>query len=398
MKVALVHDWLTGMRGGEKCLEVLCELFPQADLFTLLHKKGSVSSVIENMNITCSFVQKLPFSTTRYRNYLPFFPMAIESLNLKGYDLIISSSHCVAKGIIPSPGSTHVAYVHTPMRYIWDMGPDYLGKHRGPVKGAPAAALSNYLRIWDVTSSARVDHFIANSQHIANRIKRYYFREAAVIHPPVDAGRFRIKEPEDFYLAVSALAPYKRIDIAIEAFNQLRQPLVVIGTGQEEQKLKRLSGPNIHFLGWQPDGVVEDYYARCRALIFPGEEDFGITPLEAQASGRPVLAYGRGGVLETVVPLRPTCLMPTGIEATRTGAWTGLFFANQSVEDLIETVRLFEENMDGFDPQLAREHALQWDRPVFREKLRRFLTSTVGVSSSGGPSGSTVFPWRPMDD
>jgi glycosyltransferase involved in cell wall biosynthesis len=356
----------------------LCEIFPQADLFTLLHVKGSVSPIIESMNIKCSIIQRFPFSATRYRSYLPFFPMAIESFDLKKYDLIVSSSHCVAKGVIPAPGATHVAYVHSPMRYVWDMFPDYIGRNRGFLKGTLASGLSNYLRIWDVTSSARVDSFIANSRHVANRIRKYYRRDATIIHPPVDGNRFRVGSPEGFYLVVSALAPYKRVDLAIEAFNRLDYPLVIIGTGQDEKKLKTMAGHRIRFLGWQPDSIVADHYARCRAFIFPGEEDFGITPLEAQASGRPVIAYGRGGALETVLPLDP--LNQADRLAEGTTKWTGLFFSTPTVDGLIDAVRLFEKNSESFDPEFARQQALKWDRHVFKKRISDAITKILEAS------------------
>ena len=292
MKVAIIHDWLTGMRGGERCLEIFCELFPEADLYTLLHIPGSVSPIIERMAIKTSFIQNLPFSKKGYRKYLPLFPMAIESFNLKGYDLILSCSHCVAKGIIPSPDTLHVSYVLTPMRYAWDMYGEYFGENRNRM----IPFFIHYLRMWDVTSSQRVDHFLCISKHVENRIKKFYRREAEVIHPPVEIKRFRLqRRKEDFFLIVSSFAPYKRIDLAIEAFNRLGYPLKIIGSGPEEKRLRAMARSNIEFLGWLPDEGVAECYSKCRALIFPGEEDFGIVPLEAMACGKPVIAYGRGG-------------------------------------------------------------------------------------------------------
>lgn len=384
MKVAIIHDWLTGMRGGEKCLEVFCELFPGADLFTLIHVKGSVSPTIEAMNIKTSFVQRLPFSQKRYRNYLPLFPLAVESFNLKGYDLILSSSHCVAKGVIPPPDCCHISYVYSPMRYVWDMYFDYFGGRRGGwMMGAVLPLVANYLRTWDVTSSDRVDSFIAISEHVANRIKKYYRRDAKVIHPPVETKRFKIsKDGDNFYLIVSALAPYKRIDLAIQAFNRLGYPLKLIGSGQDEKKLKSMALPNIQFLGWQLDEVVAEYYARCKALVFPGEEDFGITPLEAQASGRPVIAYGRGGVLETVVPLSGSQREGSRSKGTagadaRKPVETGVFFYDHSVEGLIQAVRIFEENQGLFDQRAIRRHAIKWDRSVFKKNVKAAISRIV---------------------
>ncbi|MBW2059621.1 MAG: glycosyltransferase [Deltaproteobacteria bacterium] len=377
MRIAIVHDWLTGMRGGERCLEVFCELFPEADLFTLLHVKGSVSPKIEAMKIRTSFVQNLPFSRKGYRSYLPLFPLAVESFDLKGYDLVLSSSHCVAKGVIPPPDCCHISYVYSPMRYVWDMYFDYFGNPRGRRAGRPVLALfAHYLRAWDVTSSERVDHFIAISRHVARRIKKYYRRDSKIIHPPVDTRRFRVsKGSDDFYLIVSALAPYKGIDLAVQAFNRLGYPLKLIGSGQDEKRLRAMARPNIEFLGWQPDDVVAEHYSRCKALVFPGEEDFGITPLEAQASGRPVIAYGRGGVLETVVPLSDRQIEGRDVEARegpdRPGSLaTGVFFYEQSVESLIRAVRVFEEKADLFHGKALRRHAMKWDRSVFKRNFR----------------------------
>ncbi len=340
VKVALVHDWLTGMRGGERCLEVFCELFPEADLYTLLYLRGSVSRVIEKMSIKTSFLQKLPFLRTTYRKFLPLFPIAVESFDMKAYDLILSCSHCVAKGIIPPPGSRHIAYVLTPMRYAWDMFPDYFGEK----KSIMISVFMHYLRMWDVTSSQRVDRFLCISKHVQNRIRQYYRREAEIIHPPVDIRRFRIgKEKEDFFLIVSSLVPYKRIDLAVRAFNRLGTRLKVIGSGPEERRLRAIAGSNVEFLGWQPDAVVSDLYSRCRALIFPGEEDFGIVPLEAMACGRPVIAYGRGGASETILSYDDQ-----GAEGG--SAPTGLFFRDQNVPALLEAVEQFGRLEGEFDP------------------------------------------------
>jgi len=363
LKVAIIHDWLTGMRGGERCLEVFCELFPEAHLYTLLHIPGSVSPAIERMPIRKSFIQGLPFAKRSYRSYLPLFPMAIESFNLKGYDLILSCSHCVAKGIISPPGGVHISYVLTPMRYAWDMYWAYFGKRRS--RWIPI--FMHYLRMWDVTSSQRVDSFLCISKHVENRIKKYYRREAEVIPPPVDVRRFRLGEKkEDFFLIVSSFAPYKRIDIAIEAFNRLKYPLRIIGSGAEEKKLRSMAGPNVVFLGWQRDEVVADSYSKCRAVIFPGEEDFGIVPLEAMASGKPIIAYGRGGVLETVIP-------PDGRGEPGKGDPTGLFYYEENAHSLIGAVDQFIRIEKDFDPSRIRNHALQWDRTGFKEKMKRSL-------------------------
>lgn len=364
MKVALVHDWLTGMRGGEKCLECFCELFPQADLYTLIHTRGSCSPTIEAMRIVPSFVDKLPGKDRYYRHMLPLFPVAIERFILKDYDLILSSSHCVAKGIIPGPDSLHVSYVHSPMRYVWDMYEDYFGPGKvGALAVKIVPYFATYLRAWDVASSARVDHFIANSGHVAKRIEKYYRRSAAVIHPPVDLSRFNpVSEIGDYYLMVSAFAPYKRIDLAIEVFNRLGYNLKIVGTGQEEERLKRAAKPNIEFMGWQSDEALPGLYARCKAFIFPGEEDFGITPLEAMASGRPVIAYAKGGALETV----------RGEEHRYP---TGLFFAEQTCEAMMQAIRRFEDRMGRYDSDCIRQHATGWSRTRYKQAIMDAIES-----------------------
>lgn len=301
MRVALIHDWLTGLRGGEKVLEVLCELFPEATLFTLVYIPGSTSQTIESLAIRTPFTQKLPGIHKYYRWYLPLYPWAIESVDLGGFDLVFSSSHCVAKGVIPPAGSVHICYCHTPMRYIWDRFDDYFGSGiKAHLLYGPIAGL---LRKWDVASAKRVHHFVANSSHVAGRIRNYYRREVdAVIHPPVDTNFFvpGAQEPEDYYLVVSALAPYKRLDVAIDCFNRRKERLLIVGTGPEERRLRERAGPNIRFMGSVSKEELRGLYQRSRATLLPGVEDFGIVPLESQACGRPVVALARGGALESI--------------------------------------------------------------------------------------------------
>lgn len=382
-RVALIHDWLTGMRGGERCLEALCDLFPRADIFTLLHVKGSVSKTIEKRRIRTSAIQSLPFAAGRYRYYLPLFPWAIERLTLDRYDLILSSSHCVAKGVRPPPHALHITYLYTPMRYIWDMQDAYIGSGRmGPVSRLMLRAIAGRLRRWDIAVNTRVDYFIAISQHVADRIRRHYGREAEVIYPPVETTRFHIAErTDDYYLVAGAFAPYKRIDLAIEAFNRLRRRLVIVGEGQESRRLRHMAGPTIEFVGWRPDSEVADLLARCRALVFPGEEDFGILPVEAMACGRPVIAYGKGGVTETVIPLN-SCEFRIGFPTPNSP--TGVFFYEQSVEALIQAIDLFEQSADRFDPEALRTHALAFDRSIFEKRIANYVGERFEEWTRGG--------------
>jgi glycosyltransferase involved in cell wall biosynthesis len=372
LRVALVHDWLTGMRGGERCLEVFCELFPDADLFTLLHVPGSVSAVIEGRRIITSFVQRLPAAATRYRYYLPLFPSAVEAFDLRGYDLVLSSSHCVAKGARAAPGVPHVSYCFTPMRYVWDLYDDYFGHGASLLTRALMPSVAARLRRWDRTSSARVDRFAAISRHVAARIDRYYGRVAEVIYPPVDVRRFALADGGDdgFYLVVSAFAPYKRLDLAIHAANRLGRRLLVVGSGPEERRLRALAGPGVEFLGWRSDAEIAELYRRCRAVLFPGLEDFGIVPLEAMAAGRPVIAFAAGGALETVVP-------PGGDRPP-----TGLFFHAQTVDALVDAMRRLEEGAIVFDPKVLRARAEQFDRSRFRDRIGSFLGACLtGVAT-----------------
>ncbi|TKJ41904.1 glycosyl transferase family 1 [candidate division LCP-89 bacterium B3_LCP] len=368
-QIALVHDWLTGMRGGEKCLEVLCEFFPEATLFTIYHDHGAMSPIIEGMKIRTSWIERLPFARPYFRAYLPFFPAAIENFDLSAYQLIISTSHCVAKGVKTPHGSLHLSYIHTPMRYIWEMYRHYLGSARNPLKRLFGPVLASRLRTWDVASSDRVDEFIANSENVRKRIGKHYSRDATVIHPPVDTDFYHPTENQgDYYLIVTALVPYKAVDIAVHAFNSLGRKLIIVGDGPECNHLKQIANANIEFLPWQNEESLRNLYSGCQALIFPGEEDFGIVPLEAQSCGRPVVAYGRGGVLETVIPLNQQ-------SRTADKEPTGVFFHHPNSESLAEAVR----ELDGFDfkTEAIRRHALQFRRSVFVRKMADFINASL---------------------
>ena len=367
--IALVHDWLVSMRGGEKVLEVLCELFPNAKLFTLVHKKGKLSSPIERMNIKTSFLQKMPLATSRYQYYLPLFPAAIERFDMSEFDLVISSSHAAAKGVRVHKNALHICYCYTPMRYIWDQYEQYFGNKRASLIARTSMKLMlNYLRRWDVASSRGVNDFIGISNAVRDRIRSTYNRDAAVIYPPVDVNRFSISDrDEGYYLIVSALVPYKMIDLAVEAFNRLGERLIIIGTGNEERKLKDLAKRNIEFLGWADDDEVKKYYEGCRALVFPGEEDFGIVPVEAMACGKPVIAFGKGGALETVVDSK-----------------TGVFFKDQTVESLVAAVNKLRGI--SFDSKIIRAHSMQFDRNIFKTSIENFISTKCNEFFSSGNS------------
>ena len=367
-RVALVHDWLTGMRGGEKCLEALCEIFPHADIFTLLHVPGSVAAGIERHHITTSFVQRLPDAARGYRRYLPLFPRAIESLQLRDYDLVVSSSHCVAKGVPVPAGALHVCYCHTPMRYVWDRFDDYFGRGRAGLVTRCAARLARRpLQRWDVQSARGVHRFIANSATVRDRIHRHYRRnDTVIIHPPVDCARFAPAPGpvEDYFLVVGALSGYKRVDVAITAAQRAGVRLVVVGDGPDRARLERQAkDAPIEFRAWQSDADLARLFGRCRALLFPGVEDFGITPVEVMASGRPVIALAAGGALETV------------IDGT-----TGIFVRSTDPDAWAEVLRTFRG--DRFDADAMRQHALRFDRPRYVRAMQSELVRLWEAYSS----------------
>ena len=361
-RVALVHDWLTGMRGGERCLEVFCELFPNAPLYTLLHVPGSVSAPIERRRIVTSFVQRLPRAASQYRRYLPLFPAAVGGFDLSGYDLVISLSHCVAKAVRRPPGALHLSYCFSPMRYLWDLYDDYFGARAGLLVRSLMPPVAAALRAWDRRTDG-VDAFVAISHHIADRIRRVYGRSADVIHPPVDVARFSpAARVEDFYLVVSALVPYKRVDLAVAAATRLGRRLLVVGTGPEARRLAAVAGPTVEFLGGRSDAEVAHLYARCRAVLFPAVEDYGIVPLEAAAAGRPTIALARGGALETMTGLEQTAAPPTAV-----------FFGEQTAGALADAIGRFEAEARRFEPAALRARAQQFDRPIFRRRVAEYV-------------------------
>jgi glycosyltransferase involved in cell wall biosynthesis len=380
MNIALVHDWLTAMRGGEKCLEVLCRRFPGARLFTLVHARGATSPAIERMRITTSFLQRLPGAVRHYRYLLPLMPTAVGRLAIPAdVDLVVSLSHAVAKGVRPPPGVPHVCYCFTPMRYAWHRRGDYFvrsGRFPQTTVAAVRDRLLDWVRDWDRATADRVTHFVAISRTVARRIEECYNRPSRIIYPPVDTGFYTPSETpptgEPFYVCVSALVPYKRIDLAIEACNRLRRRLVVIGDGPERRRLQRLAGPTVRLAGWVSNEAVRDQLRRARALLFPANEDFGIVPLEAHACGTPVVAFGQGGATETV------------LQAGVAGRGTGLLFDQQTPESLAEAVERLEAHPEWFDPQLARRQAERFGLVRFERELLGYLDEVFGGVGSLG--------------
>jgi glycosyltransferase involved in cell wall biosynthesis len=369
-RVAIIHYWLVGMRGGEKVLEEILTLFPNAEIFTHVADRAALSDRINRHKIHETGVARLPFARSQYQKYLGFMPRALEEIDLSGFDLVISSESGPAKGVIVPPGVPHICYVHSPMRYIWDMYPAYRDK-LGLLQRAYLSRLSHRLRVWDVTSAARVDRFVANSRFVAARIRKYYRRDADIVHPPVDLESYRPGPSDatrDGYLFVSELVPYKRADAVIEAFRGLDAKLTVIGSGSELKRLRRDAPANVTLLGRVPAGALPGFYQNAKALIFPALEDFGIVPLEAMASGTPVLAYGRGGALDTVIP-----------------GTSGLLFDDQSTEAIRDAVQRFEVQSAGFSPAILARHARGFAPDVFRQRFSAIVLEEMARVCGDGP-------------
>ncbi|MBS7562858.1 glycosyltransferase family 4 protein [Mucilaginibacter sp. Bleaf8] len=367
MKVALVHEWLTIIGGSENVFKEIASLYPGADIYTLVADPETITKLgLQGHRVTTSFIQKLPLAKSKYRNYLALFPRAIEDFDLSSYDLIISSSHAVAKGVLTHSGQKHVCYCHSPVRYAWDLYHQYLtesGLNKG-IKGWLAKSILHRLRIWDIISTNRVDFFVANSAYIAKRIKKVYNRSSVVIHPNVAVDDFDlVTEKQDYYFTCSRFVPYKKIDLIVKAFAKMPdKKLYVIGDGPDFQKVSKLAAPNTILLGYQPFSELKKYMAGAKAFVFAAEEDFGILPVEAQACGTPVIAFGKGGALETVVE-----------------NYTGVYFSEQSSEAIINAVQYFENMKNIFDPVKIAEHADKYSTARFKSEFKSYVDEVVNT-------------------
>lgn len=372
MKVAIVHDWLPYVGGAEYVIKAMLELFPDADVYTSVYNKEKVGDFLGDVKVYTSFIDKLPLARKRHQIYLNLMPLAFEQFDLRGYDVVISSSTCCAKAVITDAQTPHICYCNTPMRYAWDLYFEYLDECKNPIKKAAVALVMHRARKWDVLTSNRVDYFIANSHNVARRIYKHYRRQSHVIYPPVDTSP-GINTPYsqgDYYLVLSRLVPYKRIDVAVEAFNELGKPLVIAGDGPEMDKLRKMAKPNIRFMGRVSEEEKYELYRGCKAFLFPGEEDFGITPVEAQSFGKPVIALGRGGALETVID-----------------GQTGVHYSEGNAKGLIEAVKR-AETID-FNPDVIKQNALKFDWEMFKKQLKQFVEDKVekGIGYPGSGTG-----------
>lgn len=362
MRAAIIHYWLLNMRGGEKVVEALCGMLPEADLFTLFYDPGQVSDTIRSRHVTASFLNPL---RRHYRSLLPLMPLALESFDLRGYDLVVSSESGPAKGVLLPSTARHVCYCHTPMRYLWDLYPAYRNEWTAsPWRRALMTPVANYLRVWDYSTAARVDEFVANSGNVARRIRKTYRREARVIHPPVSVESFYWKEPDDYFLIVSELVAYKRIDLAVRVFSKNGRRLRVVGQGPEYAELKRMANSNVEFCGRVSDKELREIYACARALLLPGEEDFGMTAVEALASGKPVIALGRGGALESVPNAHPL---------------GGVFYAEPIEEELARAVEQFERIEKNISAQSLQAWTQRFRKENFIRQMRGVLFESPGI-------------------
>jgi glycosyltransferase involved in cell wall biosynthesis len=369
MKIAIVCDWLVQPGGAEKVLAQLIQCYPQADLYAVIDfLPKDQRHFLQGKRVQTTFMQKLPFAKTHYRHLLPLMPLAIEQLDLSAYDVVLSTSHAVAKGVLTGPDQCHISYIYTPMRYAWDLQHQYLQETglNKKLSGWLARYYLHKLRLWDYRSAAGVDHFVAISNFVAKRVEKTYRRQASVIHPPIDLSLYTPHHSKaDYYLTAGRLVPYKRIDLIVQAFRGLPdKKLIVIGDGPDFKKIKSLAGANVTLLGYQPDEVLIKYLQRARAFIFAAEEDFGLLPLEAQATGTPVIAYGKGGALETIRDLSQA--KPTGH-----------FFHQQTIIAICQAIKTFEENAHLIMTDDCVNQAARFDAPVFREKLKQFVSQRL---------------------
>lgn len=375
MKIAIIHEWVTVVAGSESCFKVFTEIYPDADIFVLVSDVNSLKKLnIDPSRVTNSFIQKLPKAKTKWKNYLPLFPFAIEQFDLSEYDVIISSSHAVAKGVITNANQIHICYIYSPMRYAWDLYHQYIqeAKLSKGLKGFFAKAILHYIRRWDISTSNRVDEFIPISNYIEKRVWRTYRRKSyKVIYPPVAIDEFILgNEKEDFYLTASRLVPYKKIDLIVEAFSKVKDKrLVVIGDGPDFKKITEKAGENVDILGYQEFEVLKDYMQRAKAFVFAAEEDFGIIPIEAQACGTPVIAYGKGGSLETV--------KGRFVNQKVREDDTGIYFNEQSSDSLIEAVNYFEKNYQKFNSEKIRKFARTFDKKIFKENIIKVFSEII---------------------
>ncbi|MCU0526998.1 MAG: glycosyltransferase family 4 protein [Elainella sp. Prado103] len=360
MRTAIVHEWLVTYAGSERVAEQMLRLYPDADLFSLVEfLPADLKFFIQHKPVKTSFLQRFPFANPHFRNYLPLMPLAIEQFDLSDYDLVLSSHHAVAKGVITRADQLHISYVHTPVRYAWDLQQQYLKGARldRGLKAGLTQLILHYLRLWDLASAHRVDHFIANSRYVARRIRKTYRRSAQVIYPPVAVDRFvPAMQRDEFYFVLSRFVPYKRVDLIVAAFTEMGLPLVVVGDGGDRAYLKSIAGTNVTILSHQPEATVIDLMQRCKAFVFAAAEDFGISIVEAQAAGAPVIAYGKGGATETVIPHQ-----------------TGILFADQTVQSLIEAVQFFESRSQQFHPEKLRQHAVQFSPDRFQQEFSGYI-------------------------
>ena len=372
MRVAIIHDWLVVNAGAEKVLEQIINCYPESDIFSIVDFLSLEDRVfLKGKPVKTSFIQKLPFAKSRYRNYLPLMPLAVELFDLSEYDLIISSSHAIAKGVTTSPNQLHICYCHTPIRYAWDLMNQYLNDLNANfgIKRLFYAWLLHKIKIWDLRTVNSVDHFIANSKYISKRIYKYYKRDSTVIYPPVDMDYPTLREKKcNYYITMSRMVPYKKIPLIIQAFNKMPdKELIVIGDGPDYEKCKKLAGKNIKLMGWQSSEIAKKYLCEANAFIYAAEEDFGIVPVEAQACGTPVIAYGRGGVAESVVPY----------DCSLSNNPTGILFDKQTVDSIIGAINLFEKNMTTFSPATCRANAAKFSNLRFRKEFTNFVNEAI---------------------